>query len=193
MKKQESEKRLSDAGLSEAYFRKLSFSMFKKDGEARSRVADELRPIYKGLTDNKKVGNLLLSGHAGTGKTLMAGAFCHEALKLGLMVKICPVPELILRLRTRIISGIEGDIEHLCAHDVLCLDDMGAEKTTEWVTETLYVIIDKWYRMQKQGLIITTNLSLGDLSLRFGDRLASRIAGMCKVIDFKGCPDGRLQ
>jgi len=191
--KEDAEKRLVQSGLSDPYFRRLSVNMFKKDSQARAQVADKIRPLYQEFKRKKVMGNLFLSGPAGTGKTLVAVGLCHEALNQGMNVKLAVVPELILMLRTRILNGLDGDIANLCAQDVLCLDDMGAEKTTEWVAETLYVIIDKWYRSEKQGLIITSNLPLGDLSARFGDRLASRIAGMCTVVDFGGCKDGRLK
>ena len=67
----------------------------------------------------------------------------------------------------------------------LILDDMGAEKTSEWSIQTLYSIIDRRYRDEKQTLI-TSNLTLDEIAEKVGDRIASRIAGMCKVVEIKG-------
>lgn len=64
-------------------------------------------------------------------------------------------------------------------------DDLGAEKTTDWVLQTLYTVLDRRYRDMKRT-IFTSNLSLDQISLKLNDRIASRIAGMCKVIELKG-------
>jgi len=48
-----------------------------------------------------------------------------------------------------------------------------AEKTTEWALQTLFVIIDRRYRNMVKT-IITSNLSLNEISEKIGDRIASR-------------------
>lgn len=68
---------------------------------------------------------------------------------------------------------------------VLFLDDIGTEKTTDWSQQTLYTVIDRRYREVMQT-VITSNLSLNELSDRTGDRITSRISDMCKVIELKG-------
>ena len=70
------------------------------------------------------------------------------------------------------------------------MDDMGAEKTTDWSMSTLYVLIDKRYS-EMMPTIITSNLTVAEVADKVGDRIASRIAGMCKVIELKG-KDRRL-
>lgn len=68
---------------------------------------------------------------------------------------------------------------------VLVLDDLGAEKTTDWVLQTLYGIINHRYS-HLLPTIITSNLSLGQLAQKLDERIVSRIAGMCTVFSFKG-------
>ena len=75
--------------------------------------------------------------------------------------------------------------------EVLFIDDIGTEKTTDWAQQTLYTIIDRRYRENLQT-VITSNLSLNELSDKTGDRITSRIAEMCKVIELKG-KDRRLK
>ena len=57
----------------------------------------------------------------------------------------------------------------------LILDDLGAEKFTEWVAEAVYDLIDHRYAWMKPT-IITSNLDPVRLSELFGARLASRIS-----------------
>ena len=81
-------------------------------------------------------------------------------------------------------------INNLSEANILILDDLGAEKSSEFALQSLYVIIDQRYS-EIRPTIITSNLSLGEIAEKVGDRIASRIAGMCKVIELKG-KDRRL-
>jgi DNA replication protein DnaC len=71
-------------------------------------------------------------------------------------------------------------IRDLCHHDLLVLDDLGAEKTTEFAITTLYIIIDRRIRDAKRT-IITTNLSLKEIEDKLDARIASRLSGMQNV------------
>jgi DNA replication protein DnaC len=109
-------------------------------------------------------------------------------------IKFISVPELLLRIRASFKTGSDEDesaiLEYFSEKDILFLDDMGSEKTTEWVLQTLYLLIDRRYRDMKKT-IISSNLTLDELAQKLDDRIASRIAGMCKVIEIKG-KDRRL-
>jgi len=76
-------------------------------------------------------------------------------------------------------------------YGLLFLDDLGAEKMSEWVAEQFYLILNFRYEA-KLPTIITSNYSLGELSERLGDRIASRIAEMCDVVKIDG-KDRRLK
>lgn len=68
---------------------------------------------------------------------------------------------------------------------LLIIDDIGAEKSTEWVNERLLSIINT--RMMK-GLstIYTSNCSLDDIGKRMGERIRSRIRGSVTEIHLTG-------
>lgn len=73
----------------------------------------------------------------------------------------------------------------------LCLDDMGAEKLTDFVRQITYFIINT--REEKiLPIIITSNFSLSQIDEQIDTRISSRIAGMCKVLKFSG-KDRRIQ
>jgi DNA replication protein DnaC len=67
---------------------------------------------------------------------------------------------------------------------VLILDDLGAEKASEWVAETLYILIDDRYGNMKPT-VFTSNYSPSELAERLGDRIVSRIMEMCRIIEIK--------
>ena len=68
---------------------------------------------------------------------------------------------------------------------VVILDDIGAEKPSEWVEEQLYGIIDLRYRMQR-STFFTTNCTLKQLENQIGSRVVSRIFEMCEGVKVGG-------
>lgn len=137
------------------------------------------------------VGNsVLLTGKRGVGKT-----YAGIALVLAFMTEVgtCPakfVTAADLLLEIRGTYNKEGNELHVIEKytskaKILVLDDLGAEKSTDWSIATLGVIIDHRYR-EKLLTITTTNLTLPELSEVLGDRIASRLVGMSNVVQMKG-------
>lgn len=78
------------------------------------------------------------------------------------------------------------DLLHRCRCDtIVILDDIGAQKPTDWVEEQLYSLIDLRYRMQR-STFFTTNCSLKQLEGQIGYRCVSRIMEMCEGIKVEG-------
>lgn len=162
---------------------------------------DNLNPKQKVSVEGfLKNESLFLHGGVGTGKTYIAVALIRAIVEKQVAAalnetyiphrpKLVSVTDLLLEIRDafRDGSGIsEGDIiSRYAGCKFLALDDLGAEKTTEWSSQTLYSIIDHRYRDMRLTLI-TSNLNLDGISVRVGDRIASRIAEMCKVVELKG-------
>jgi len=74
---------------------------------------------------------------------------------------------------------------------LLFLDDLGAEKVTDWALETLFTLInDRYERMLPT--VYTSNLDPRQLSENLGDRIASRIVGSCVLINL-GSEDRRVE
>jgi DNA replication protein DnaC len=64
---------------------------------------------------------------------------------------------------------------------LLVLDDFGTVKPTDWVLQTLYLIVNYRYDFLKKT-IFTSNLSLQEVAKIYGDdRITSRIDRMCVV------------
>jgi DNA replication protein DnaC len=65
------------------------------------------------------------------------------------------------------------------------LDDLGAEKPSEWTCEKLLELVDERY-VQARPTIVTSNLPPNKLSTHVGERVASRLAEMCTVVPVVG-------
>lgn len=131
--------------------------------------------------------NLFIYGRAGSGKTHLATALARQ--HNGIVVK----PQHIYRECRGLAVGPEEQeaINSYIDEPCLVVDDLGADKKTDWNLSTLYEIVDGRDMDCMTGLIVTSNLSLDELAERLGDdRITSRLNGMCKVIKLDG-PDRR--
>ena len=140
-----------------------------------------------------------LHGKAGRGKTVMACSIMREIILGG----ICPDysssrnrnpiqfysnPKLIMQLQ----DSFKGDgdsafkkLEKIARQNIIVLDDLGAEKLTDFVRQSLYFLINEREQWMKKT-IITSNYSLDELDRYIDGRISSRIAGMCDIVEVGG-------
>jgi DNA replication protein DnaC len=77
-------------------------------------------------------------------------------------------------------------LDRLTAVDLLHVDDVGAERTNEWVLEELYSIVNSRYEEQR-SIVITTNIDDHDaLCEQIGARTVSRLTEMCQEMLLSG-------
>lgn len=132
-----------------------------------------------------------LFGDRGVGKTYAAVALLREFMLNGTWSKsplFITAAELLMEIRDTFTDSSNKEaqiIDKYSTTPLLILDDLGAEKISEWTVSTLGIIVDRRYA-NKRTTIYTSNLSLDQLSGALGDRIASRIAGQCKVVKMNG-------
>ncbi len=144
-------------------------------------VVQEVRRYVRDIDANLDAGRgLWLMGDVGTGKTTLAMIVSKAALEAGRSVAIYSLPRLLNLVRAAIETeaGMVGFLERLAAVDLLHIDDLGAENTTEWVLEQLYSIINTRYE-DERAMIVTTNLKYEDLIDQLGERTVSRLVAIC--------------
>ena len=135
-------------------------------------------------------GNIFISGSVGTGKThLIVGLikkiardhFCGFRFRTGV--------DMLYEIRSTFNYGDPGEtdrmIDKFTGTDILVIDDLGAEKSTEWARETFYMIIDRRYNMMKRTFV-TSNLSPKALANKLDDRLVSRLIEDAMILKIDG-------
>ena len=170
------------------------------------RYVEEFVP---GLT---KVG-LLFTGTVGVGKTHLAIGVARQLVEeKGIEARMVDMRVLLEQLRSSYDPRDENTQESqgqilrpIFRNDLVLIDELGAAKPSEWVTETVELLIGTAYN-QALPLIITSNFpnaapgegesqllraaraqTLGD---RIGIRMWSRLQQMCKPVEVTG-PDWR--
>lgn len=127
---------------------------------------------------------LLLIGGVGVGKSYAAACICNALLDRGvscLMTSFGRILSMEWEDRARFLST-------LGRYDLLVLDDLGAERNTDFAGETVFSVIDERYRAKKP-LIVTTNLELRELKNPEGIRQArvyDRLLEICGPVLCKG-------
>ena len=168
-------------------------SLFFALGKARSFVEDY--PVAK--------KGLLFLGKPGVGKTHLTVAILKQLMEQkGVVCLFCPYQELLKQIRDSydpVSLSTESQVLQPVLHtDVVAIDDLGANRVSDWVEDTVTYILNFRYSEGKMTLL-TSNLPdtpqevqerspsgkyrIGDtLEDRIGNRVRSRLYEMCEVV-----------
>ncbi len=178
-----------------ARYRGVSFdrppvSDMERDLQTKAAVA-EVRAFIADLDARLAEGRgLWLFGDTGTGKTTLGMLVSKAALEAGKTVAIYSLPKLLARIRQTYDAEPGGDsyttfFERLTSVDLLHIDDLGAEKRSDWVLEQLYALVNERYENQR-SMLITTNLEHAELEEQIGPRTVSRLTQICDEVPVFG-------
>jgi DNA replication protein DnaC len=131
---------------------------------------------------------LWFMGPVGTGKTTLAMLVSKAALRAGRAVAIYSLPRLLNEIRDthRAERSHVELLDRLIAVDLLHIDDVGAERTTDWVLEELYSIVNGRYEDQRSIVLTTNILDREALCQQITDRTVSRLTEMCDELPLLG-------
>jgi DNA replication protein DnaC len=160
-------------------------------------VVREVRRFLHQLDKRLEQGKgMWITGDVGTGKSTLAMLISKAALSEGHSVAIYSVPQLLATIRDTY-SAERGEYSYLdffrrlTRVDLLHLEDLGAEKQTDWVLEQLYSLVNQRYE-DERSIVATTNLRYDQLEEQIGARTASRLAEICGELWPLCGPDQRV-
>ena len=201
--------------LTETQLVKIKEADLAKENQIERFIPERYRDITEEEINNCpiKLQSYYIFGGVGTGKTRMAFILIRKLIEkmyqrvvenikvnkdsyfYGAYIDFNNFPKMLDIIRRSMDSkdyqnkDMIGKIAR--QEELLILDDIGAEKFTEWSIEVLYKIINERYENKLETILIS-NLSLSELAEKVGDRITSRIAEMCEIKKVEG-EDKRLK
>lgn len=135
---------------------------FEVDDRKNPAISDAMMRYVENFAEFRKEGRgLLLYGNVGTGKTFYAACIANKLIDKNYKVYMTNFESLVNQLQGKF-EGKQEFINSLNKYSLLIIDDLGAERKSEFMQGQVYNIIDARYR---SGLpfIITTNLTAEEL------------------------------
>ena len=172
-------------------YQHCTIANFTAYNESLERAAAQARRIAEAFPAVSK--GLLLEGQPGVGKTHLAVAVLRQVVETtgarGLFYDTRDLLRVIRSTYDPAIRTTELEIlRPVMTADLLVLDDLGAEKTSEWVEETMNLIVNTRYSERRLTMFTSNYEDIPDetepnsLIFRIGHRMRSRLHEMCDFV-----------
>lgn len=166
---------------------------FENDDMTNERLTRAMRKYVENFPQMLKDGKgLLLHGTVGTGKTYAACEVANALIDKGYPVLVTNFARLTNTLQG-MFDGKQEYIDSLNKFALLVIDDLGAERKSDFMQEMVYNIIDSRYRAGLP-LIVTTNLDMAEIKSteQIGNaRIYDRVLERCFPIEVNGASKRR--
>ena len=171
-------------GIQEQHFYSWTFANAEQNGDI------QMAQRYVSQWEKAKEQNLglLLWGGVGTGKTYIAACIANALIEQKVPVLMTNFSKVLNQMGAMYSEDRYKYISDFSKFPLLIIDDLGVERSTEYVREQIFAIIDERYKANLP-LIVTTNLTIDELSdpKDVADaRIYSRLLEMCAPIQIRG-------
>ena len=134
-------------------------------------------------------GNLLFSGATGLGKTFLSACIARQVADSGFSVVYETAGKLFADFEAEKFGASQeenrGRSRKYLECDLLIIDDLGTEMTTQFTISALYTVINT-RMMENRATVISTNLADTEIEGRYSPQIASRILGTFRLVQFAG-------
>ncbi|MBQ3356939.1 MAG: ATP-binding protein [Oscillospiraceae bacterium] len=134
-------------------------------------------------------GSLLFSGATGLGKTFLSACIARQVADRGYSVVYETAIRLFSDFEAEKFGGAaeenRGKSRKYLDCDLLIIDDLGTEMTTQFTVSMLYHLLNT-RMMENRATIISTNLADTEIENRYNPQIASRIIGTFRLVQFAG-------
>jgi len=135
--------------------------------------------------------SLMIFGEPGLGKTFLCNCIAKELLDNGHTVIYTTSWQLFKKLADATFRCEDDDnayndaLEDILSCELLIIDDLGTELTNSFSVSELFNILNQRFN-NSLSTILSTNLSLAELTEKYSERITSRIIGNCEILRFFG-------
>ena len=199
-REQGGQRRLVNANIPKRY-QHCTFANFSAYNPSLERALEQARRVlerFPSANNLREQGRgLLLEGPPGVGKTHLAVAVLKQVMdSSGARGLFYDTRDLLRVIRSTYDASIRTTeleiLRPVMTTDLLVLDDLGAEKTSEWVEETMNLIVNTRYNERRLTIFTSNYQDIPDdsdpnsLLFRIGFRMRSRLHEMCEFIEMDG-------
>lgn len=136
-----------------------------------------------------KSGSLLFVGATGLGKTFLSACIARQVADSGFSVVYETAGKLFADFEAEKFGASQeenrGRSRKYLECDLLIIDDLGTEMTTQFTISALYTVINT-RMMESRATVISTNLADTEIEGRYSPQIASRILGTFRLVQFAG-------
>lgn len=161
---------------------------FANDDGSNPKLTKAMQNFVEHFQTFKEDGKgLLLFGSVGTGKTYLAACVANALIDKGIPCLVTNFARIANEVQGKF-DGRQQYYDNLNSFPLLVIDDLSAERKTEYMQEIVFNVIDSRYRA-KLPIIITTNLTREELQKPAdltNQRIFSRLFEMCTPIEVTG-------
>lgn len=154
----------------------------------RSIMDRNLTQAKKYAADFSGEENMLLIGGTGLGKTFLSACVANAVADKGFSVAYESAPALFSKLEKNRFNPDDqsrAQCAQLTQCDLLIIDDLGTELPGNFVTAALYNLLNDRL-LNKKSMLISSNLNIGEIGVRYSPQIASRLQGCFKTLPFVG-------
>ncbi len=134
-------------------------------------------------------GSLLFSGATGLGKTFLSACIARQVADRSFSVVYDTAIRLFSDFEAEKFGAYAEENRGLSRKyfecDLLIIDDLGTEMTTQFTISALYHLLNT-RMMENRATIISTNLADNEIENRYNPQIASRIIGTFRLVQFAG-------
>lgn len=186
------------AQLTHQSFDTFDISLYSEEADANYGISprahmQNIIQVCKDFVKNFEEGqtSLLFWGEPGLGKTFLSTCIAKELILTNHSViyetayKTFAMLEELKFKRNDNEDKLRFKVDRLYSCDLLILDDLGSEFSTQYTTASLFDIINTRLISGKKT-VINTNLSISELEKKYGERVVSRLYGHYQLLKFIG-------
>jgi len=178
-------------------FAKATLDNFERGTNDQLAAWREATAFVEAFTVRDRDRGILFYGPNGVGKTHLAVAVLKQVIESsGARGLFYDTRDLLRVIRSTYDASTRTTeleiLQPVMTADLLVLDDLGAEKTSEWVEETMNLIVNTRYNERRLTLFTSNYQDIPDdtepnsLIFRIGHRMRSRLHEMCEFIEMDG-------
>ena len=155
---------------------------FDMDDGRHAKITDTCkRYVDRWYAMEENNAGILFYGEVGTGKSYFAYAILNELLKRQVIGTATTFSRIINVVQSN--KNKQEILDHLLGYDILVLDDLGAQRESEFANDIVFSVIDSRIKAKKP-MIITTNLSWDEMTgtkVQYEKRIYDRVVEACPI------------